>query len=144
LNIPGNLGIGKTTLAKLIANHMFKRGFFKDRISLIMLQQVSSLIYFRYSLFKELLEVSNLDIFCEAISEKSMLFILETADNLIDAASKYLQKDLAQNIDLDRDVKFIIITREKKELASTEPCLEFLELRNLQKLDGAKLLVKQA
>jgi len=141
VNLYGTEGVGKRSLAKQVANYLFERGHFRDKISIIMLEKTPSIEHFRSELIKEIPGITDWKSFLESIKLNKMLFILEKCDKLIAENGTAFIQDLASIIKSAIHVKFILITNK-------QVCLNLGEtsvwMKELKKLDAAKLLCKNA
>jgi len=141
VNLHGLEGVGKTTLAKQVANYLVERGFFRDKISILMLERTPSTTYFRANLFKEITGSYDLKTFCESIGMARMLFVLMKCDTLIQDSYDQFRQDLAFILEHSPNVKFLIVTNKRVELSIGE---SNVLMKELKKIDAAKLLVKNA
>jgi len=141
VNLYGLDGVGKTTLAKQVGNYLAERGFFRDKMAILMLEKTPSITYFRANLFKEITGSYDLKTFCESINTSKMLFILLKCDSLIKDNYDGFRQDLSYVMEYAPNVKFLIVTQNKADLKIGESTVLMKELK---KLDAAKLLVKNA
>ena len=141
VNIYGLEGVGKTTLAKQVANYVYERGFFREKVCAMILEKVPSMTYFRSNLFKEIPGSCDMKSFCESINLGRMLFILVKCDKLIKDYFEQFRQDLAFIMEYAPNVKFLIITNNKVDLRLGE-C--HVLIKELKKIDAATLLCKNA
>ena len=142
INLYGIEGVGKSSLMKQIANYLFERGIFKDKISLIALDRTPSILHFRSDLFKEVSGAYDLKTFSESIKKSKALFILDKCDRFIKQETEEFRRDLAWISEYAANVKFVIITNEMINLKLTG--VSYVNMRELKKIDAAKLLCKGA
>ena len=142
INLYGIEGVGKSSLVKQIANYLFERGFFKDKIAFITLDRTPSIIHFRSDLFKEVPGSYDLKSFCESIKMTRVMFILDKCDRLIKQDSEQFRHDLAYIAEFATNVKFVIITNEIISLKLFE--VASICMRELKRIDAAKLLCNNA
>jgi len=141
VNLYGIEGVGKSVLVKQLANYLWERGFFKDKISIIMLEKTPSITHFRSDLFKEVEGSYDLKSFCESIKTSRMLFILEKCDRLIEEHYEQFRHDLAYITENAINVKFVLITNKEITLGMGE---SWVWMREFKKLDAARFLIKIA
>jgi len=142
INLHGIEGIGKSSLAKQIANYLFERRLFKDKIAIISLDKTPSIVHFRNDLFKEAPGAYDLMSFCDLIENNKALFILDKCDRLLKQEEEEFKTDLANITKKATNVKFIIITNERASLELVGDA--YICMRELKKIDAAKILCKNA
>jgi len=141
VNLYGTEGVGKRSLAKQVANYLFERNHFRDKISIIMLERTPSIEHFRSELIKETPGITDWKSFLESIKTNKILFILEKCDKLIEENGGAFIQDLASITKSAIHAKFILITNKQVYLNLGETSVWMKELK---KLDAAKLLCKNA
>ena len=138
VQLVGKIGVGKTALAKQIANYLHARNYFKNKIAIINMDKFYSLSSFLADLYSEEEFVNDLKGFCEAMKSKDALFILENCDSFIETNQKELFVKLDQIVNSTKNVKFIFILNQPLQIDFP---LAKMELGNLYPADAAKLLL---
>ena len=138
VQIVGKTGVGKTVLAKQIANYLHARNYFRNKIAIINMAKFYSLSSFLSELYSEEEYVNDLKGFCEAMKSKDALFILDECDSF-NTNQKELFAQLNQIVQLTRNVKFIFILDQPGN-ADLKACAK-VEVGGLYPPDAAKLLL---
>ena len=141
VQLNGSEGVGKTSLVKQLANYLYERGHFRDKVSIIMMEKTPSLSHFLADLYKEIPGSYDFKSFCESIKLSKMLFILEKCDLLLENHKDEFIDHLRQISHSAKHVKFIIVKNKKERLHLDES--EVL-IEDLAPLDAAKILLATA
>lgn len=134
----GASGVGKTVLAKQLANYLFARNYFRNKIGIIGMDKFNSVSNFLSELFNEVEFVNDLKGFCEVSRTKDALFILEKCDSFIESNRVEFLDSLNEIIEYTKSVKFILILNRNQDLKLGETAVE---VSNLLAGDAAKLLL---
>ena len=108
----GNSGVGKTALVKQLANYLYARDFFRFKISIIMMEKMTSVSYFKSELMKEIDFAYDFKSFCQAVKHKECLFILEKCDGIIEKNRHDFVEFLNEIADNTKKVSFVLITNQ--------------------------------
>ena len=138
VQIFGKTGVGKSALAKQIANYLHARNYFKNKIAIIDMAKFYSLSSFLSELYSEEEYVNDLKGFCEAMKSKDALFILDKCDSFIKTHQKELFAQLNHIVQSTRNVRFILILEQP--VNADLPCAK-VEVGGLYPADAAKLLL---
>ena len=138
VQLNGSEGVGKTSLVKQLANYLYERGHFRDKICIIMMEKTPSISHFKSDLYKEVPGAYDFKSFCESIKLSKILFILEKCDLLLENHKKDFVETLKQISEAAKYVKFIIIKNEYERLGLVE---SLVMMRDLQPIDAAKILL---
>ena len=138
VQLNGSEGVGKTSLVKQLANYLYERGHFRDKISIIMMEKTPSISHFKSDLYKEVPGAYDFKSFCESIKLSKILFILEKCDMLLENHKKDFIEILKQVAEAAKYTKFIIIKNEYERLQLDE---SLVMMRDLQPIDAAKILL---
>ena len=141
VQLNGKEGVGKTSLVKQVANYLYERGYFRDKICIIIMDKTPSIGHFMSDLYKEFPGTYDMKTFCEEIKSKKILFILERCDVLVEKHKIEFKSRLKEISDAAKYVKFIIIKNEYERLLLNEPVVM---LTGLEAIDAAKILLKYA
>ena len=141
VQLNGSEGVGKTALVKQLANYLYERGHFRDKISIIMLEKTPSISHFLSDLYKEIPGAYDFKSFCEAIKLNKILFILEKCDLLIENYKDDFVNRLREISHSAKHVKFILV-KNKKERLKLDECEVLIE--DLAPYDAAKILLASA
>lgn len=134
----GQSGVGKTALVKQLANYLYARDYFRFKISIIMMEKITSVSYFKSELMKEIDFAYDFKSFCQAVKHKECLFILEKCDGLIERNRHDFVEFLNEIAENTKKVSFILITNQLYQLNLRANAVE---LGNLSAVDAAKLLL---
>jgi hypothetical protein len=141
IQLNGCEGVGKNALVKQLANYLYERGYFRDKISVLMMEKTSTVSQFLSDLYKEVPGSYDLKSFCESIKLKKILFILEKCDLLIENNKEDFIDCLKQISDSAKRTKFILVKQEREHLNLDE--VEVM-IENLAPIDAAKMLLSFA
>ena len=136
IQLCGESGIGKTTLAKQVANYVYERKHFKRKIVYESFINITSITTFMTKINDENCSLEKL---CQIYKYDEVLYILDDCDQLIDQNLKNIQQKLRQIIQNTTHVKFMIITQDMKKLELHETNIN---VSPLQKIDAAKILIQ--
>ena len=142
INLFGPEGIGKSSLSKQIANYLFERHYFRDKIVFISLDRTLNMAHFKAELFKEFPGAYDVGSLSESMKTIKALLILDKCDKFLHRNCDGFVSTLTEIINTVRNTKFIIITTEKIKLFYPSMC--YVEIRELKKIDAAKLLCRNA
>lgn len=137
VQLNGSEGVGKTSLVKQLANYLYERGHFRDRIAIIMMEKTPSISHFKSDLYKEV-GAYDFKSFCESIKLSKNLFILEKCDMLLENHKKEFTDTLRQITEAAKYTKFIIIKNEFERLQLDETPVM---MRDLAPIDAANILI---
>lgn len=138
IKLVGKGGVGKTVLAKQMANYLHARNFFRNKIAILNMDKFYSLSSFLSELYSEEEFVNDIKGFCEAMKSKDALFILEKCDGFLRTHMIEFVRTLTEIADLTKSVKFLLILNQPLDLGLKEVTLE---VGNLYPVDAAKLLL---
>ena len=138
VHIYGSSGVGKTALVKQAANYLYARNCFRFMICTIMMENISTVSYFKSELFKTVELAYDFKSFCQTVKQKECLFILEKCDSIIERNKHDFVDFLNEVSEHTKRVKFILVTNHHYGLNLRT---ELLELGNLCSVEAAKLLL---
>lgn len=141
VQLNGSEGVGKTTLVKQLANYLYERGHFRDKICIIMLEKTPSISHFLSDLYKEVPGTFDFKSFCESIKLSKILFILEKCDMLLENYKDDFISRLREISNSAKYVKFVIIKNEYERLRLDELSIT---MQDLQPYDAANILLSFA
>lgn len=141
VQLNGSEGVGKTSLVKQLANYLYERGHFRDKISIIMMEKTPSISHFLADLYKEVPGAYDFKSFCESIKLSKILFILEKCDLLLENCKEEFVDHLRQISAAGKNVKFIIVKNKKERLHLDE---SEVMIEDLEPIDAAKILLASA
>lgn len=134
----GPEGIGKTSLVKQLANYFYARDLFRFKIAIVDMARLDSIQFFLPELYREIDFAFDRQAFCQALKHKDALFILESCDSVLENNKGEFVEILKNIGEMTKNVKFLIVTKNKQELGLGET---ILALENLPRVDAAKLLL---
>ena len=138
IQVSGESGVGKTELVKQTANYILERKNFIEEVIYETLEGVTSLTTFMSRVRGN---CPTDEKFFTIYKTKSLLFIMDNCDSLIDNNGKALTKKLTAIANNTRNVKFILITLSTKKLDISEANLF---VGPMDSLDAAKFFIVHA
>ncbi len=134
----GEQGMGKTTLAKQMGNYVYERGHFRKKIVYETFRNITSITTFMTKIKGENCSIEKL---CQQNQYDYVLYILDDCDQLIDQNKKNIQQKLRQIIENTNYIKFLLITQENKRLEMQETSIH---IGPLDKIDAAKIFIEDS
>lgn len=141
VQLNGNEGVGKSAMVKQLANYLYERGYFRDKISILMMEKTSTISQFLSDLYKEVPGSYDLKSFCESIKLSKVLFVLEKCDLLIENDKEAFVDCLKQISDSAKRAKFVLVKQQRELLGLDE---SEVMIENLAPVDAAKMLLSFA